>query len=166
MKVMNKLKHILGICLALSVNSCTDFVDPAIPYSDFETGVFLRTISSTPSVNFFALPTEEFDLEIEAVDEQNGKLVEEVDIYVSHRRGTTVSPEVLVTTVDRSSFASNSESKYLRASVNIPISTALSAMGLTTADIEGGDFFEFRLSLLDTKGRVFTNTNLSSDAAG
>jgi hypothetical protein len=166
MKTMNKLKYILGFCMVMTIQSCTDFVDPAIPYGGFETGVYLRTISSSPNVNFFALSTANFDLIVEAVDEENGNLVQEVDVFVSRRRGATVTPEAQLTTIDRSAFASTSESKYLRAEINVSISSALSAMGFTTADIEGGDFFEFRLSLLDTKGRIFTNTNLSADASG
>jgi len=43
---------------------------------------------------------------------------------------------------------------------------AMTALGLTTAALEGGDFVEFRLQLTDTQGRIFTNTTISSDIAG
>ena len=33
--------------------SCTDFVEPAIPYSGFETGTYLKTITAPAPINFF-----------------------------------------------------------------------------------------------------------------
>jgi hypothetical protein len=41
---MNKLRVLFGFISLMWVSACTDFVEPAIPYSDFETGVFLRTL--------------------------------------------------------------------------------------------------------------------------
>jgi hypothetical protein len=163
---MNKLKNILIGLLCIQMFSCTDFVDPAIPYTDFETGVYLRTISSTPNFDFFQLAEASWNITIEAVDEEDGNLVQEVDVFVSRRRVQMISPEVKILTVPRSAFASNSESKYLRASFSVTIPDALAAMGFTTDDINGGDFFEFRLELRDTRGRTFTNTNLSGDVSG
>jgi hypothetical protein len=163
---MNKLKYILGLWVAFAVQSCTDFVDPAIPYSNFETAVYLRTISATPNINYFQLNTEVWNLVVEAVDETNGNLVESVDVFVRRRRLNTLSPEVQVTTIPKSAFAPTSESKYLRATITVTIANALTAMGFATTDINGGDFFEFRLLLKDSKDRTFTNTNLSPDISG
>ena len=160
---MNKLKYILGLFAAVTFQSCTDFVDPAIPYSNFDTGVYLRTISSTPNIDFAQLATASWTLVGEAVDEENGNLVQQVEVLVRRRRGASLSPEVSLTTVPKSAFAPNSESKYLRATIQVTIASALAAMGFTEDDIDGGDFFEFRLILTDTQGRLFTNTNLSGD---
>jgi hypothetical protein len=166
MKPMNKLKYILGFVLLAPIYSCTDFVDPAIPYNGFETGVYLRTISATPNFNFFELESANFNLTVEAVDETDGKMVQEVDVYVKRRRGAALSPEVKVTTIPGSAFGSTNESKYQRASFSITLASALQAMSFTTDDILGGDFIEFRLELLDTKNRRFTNSNLSPDVSG
>ncbi|MBX2961679.1 MAG: hypothetical protein KF687_04150 [Cyclobacteriaceae bacterium] len=163
---MNKIKYILGFFLLANVYSCTDFVDPAIPYNGFDTATYLRTIASTPNINFFELNTAAFNLEIEAVDDQGGNSVQEVDVYVAKRRGQTLTPEVKIATLPKSAFASSAASKYLRASYSTTIQAALTAMGLTNADVNGGDFFEFRLDLLDTQGRRFSNLNLSPDISG
>ena len=160
---MKKLKYILGFVLMTLGYSCTDFVDPAIPYNNFETGVFLRTITPPSNINFFALNTATFSLVLEAVDEEDGKLLEEVDIYVNRRRGNTLTTPVKVTTIPKSDFAPNPDSKYLRATISVPVSQALTAMGFTNADLAGGDFLEWRLDMLDSKGRRWTNTNVSTD---
>lgn len=160
---MNKIKYIWGF-LMLAVFSCTDFVDPAIPYNGFDTAIYLRTITPPTSFNFFALGSATFNLEVEAVDASGGTTVKDVQVLVRRRRGATLSPEVALTTVPGSSFAASG--KYTRTTINIPLSTALTAMGFTTADINGGDFIEYRLILTDTQDRVFTNTNLSPDVLG
>lgn len=173
---MKRIFKIFTILSVLSIAACTDFVDPAIPYSSFETGVYLRTLSVTSNVNFFALASSKFDLSVEAVDEEDGKLVQEVDVFVSRRRGQMVLPEAKILTVPASAFQPHTVvlegihpaagSKYPAANISITIPEALTALGLTLDDITGGDFFEFRLVLRDTKGRTFTNTNLSGDVSG
>lgn len=174
---MNKfIKYILGLLLAVSFHGCTDFVEPAIPYSDFDTGVYLRTLSATPNFNFFQLGSAKFTLVVEAVDIEDGKTVEKVDVLVRRRRGQTLSPEVQVKTVPASEFKphtiidpivhESTGSKYPAATIEITVAEALQRMNLTAADIAGGDFLEFRLILTDKKGRTFTNSNLSPDIAG
>lgn len=160
---MRKLKYILGVALLTVAISCTDFVDPAIPYNNFESGVYLRTITGPTNHNFFALNTANFTLTVESVDEEDGRLVESVDIYAKRRRGNTLSTEAKVTTIDKSAFVTTTNSKYLRADISIPVSTVLTAMGFTPADMNGGDFIEYRLDMLDSKGRRWTNTNVSTD---
>ncbi len=173
---MSKIKILFGFVLALAISACTDFVDPAIPYSDFDTGVYLRTLSVTPNFNFFNLPNSKFTLMVEAVDIENGKTVDKVDVLVRRRRGQALTPEVQVATIPASAFQPHTVidpivhpstgSPYPAATVEITVPQALQAMNLTTADINGGDFFEFRLILTDKKGRTFTNTNLSPDLSG
>ena len=145
--------------------SCTDFVDPAIPYSGFETGLYLRTITAPTPINYFALSTETMTIEVEAVDAENGKTIQEVAVFVARRRGATVSTEASLTTIAGSSFAPTSESKYMRATISFSVSSAITAMGFTEADMNGGDFIEVRLAATDNQGRVFTNSNLSGDVA-
>ena len=173
---MKIFKYSFGLLLGAVVflSSCRDFVDPSIPYTEFDTGAYLRTISRTStSFNFFDLANSKFDITIEAVDIEDGATVETVEVRVRHRRlipgvGLQYTPEadVLVKTLQKSDFAPNSDSRFLRAGINITAAEAIAAVGLTAADIEGGDVFEFRLVLNDRFGRKFTNTNLSGDVAG
>ena len=75
----------MGALIFLS--SCRDFVEPNIPYTDFDTAAYLRTISRTSTTfNFFDLANSKFALTLEAVDAEDGNTVETVEIRVRHRR--------------------------------------------------------------------------------
>ena len=75
---MKTLKYSFGL-LAMAViflSSCRDFVEPNVPYKDFDTGAYLRTISRTSTTfNFFDLANSKFALTLEAVDKEDGKTV-------------------------------------------------------------------------------------------
>jgi hypothetical protein len=179
---MKLIKYSLGMLVTMLVfiTSCTDFVDPRIPYASFDTGAYLRTVARTSDTfNFFDLGNAKFDITIEAVDAENGATVESVEVRVRRRRlipgvgleyvpvgtGTTVN-DVLVKTLSSSDFASTTESKFLRANILVTSAETLSALGLTQAQINGGDVFEFRLKMTDKSGRVFNDVNASADIKG
>ena len=125
---MKLIKYSLGmlVIMLVFITSCTDFVEPRIPYSTFDTGAYLRTVARTSDTfNFFDLGNAKFDITVEAVDAENGATVESVEVRVRHRRlipgvgleyipvgtGTTVN-DVLVKTLSASDFASTTESKF------------------------------------------------------
>ncbi len=173
---MNKFKILFGLLLALSLNACTDFVDPAIPYSTFETGTYLRTLENPAAFNLAEIGSASFKTMVEAVDAENGATVQEVEVFVRRRRGAALTPEAKVATVPASAFQKHSiiltnvhpksGSPYPAATIQVPVTQALQAINLSTTDINAGDFLEFRLSLTTKSGRVFTNSNLSSDIQG
>lgn len=170
------LKYSFGLFLSALVflSSCRDFVEPNVPYSEFDTGAYLRTIARTSTTfNFFELQNSRFALTLEAVDIEDGGTVENVEIRVRHRRlipgvGLEFTPQedVLVRTLDKSEFQPNSESRFLRVSFEISALDAIQAVGLTPADIEGADVFEFRLVLNDRFGRSFSTDNVTTNVAG
>jgi hypothetical protein len=167
----NNIFSILLVWVLVTVVGCTDFVEPNIPYKDFDTGTYLRTIARTSTTfNLFNLGGSNFALTLEAVDIQNGATVQTVEIRARHRRGNTLrpaisSPDVLVATLNASNFQPNSDSRFLRASFNIPAMEVIQRIGITPAEIRGGDAFDFRLVLTTTNGRVFTDNNRSGDIA-
>ncbi|MEN2281856.1 hypothetical protein AAGF08_06925 [Algoriphagus sp. SE2] len=174
---MKMLKYTFGLLLGAVVflSSCRDFVEPNIPYSTFDTAAYLRTIERTSTTfNFFNLGNSDFALTIEAVDAEDGATVETVEIEVQHRRlipgvGLEYTPSagpVGIKTLSASDFAPNSESRFLRTSFVITAAEAIAAVGLTPADIEGGDVFEFSLILNDKFGRSFNRENVSGNVAG
>jgi len=161
--------------------SCTDFVEPNIPYATFDTGAYLRTISRTSTTfNFFDLSNSKFDITVEAVDAQDGRSVESVDVRVRHRRlvagvGNVFIPaagaggavnDVSVKTLTAADFKTNDQSRFLRANIQLSATEILAKVGLTAAQINGGDAFEIRLTLRDNKGRVFNDVNASGDVKG
>lgn len=149
-------------------------MDPNVPYSSFDNGAYLRTIASTSTTfNFFDLAASKFALTLEAVDKEDGATVETVEIRVRHRRlipgvGLKYTPasDVLVKTLQASDFGPNDQSRFLRAAFEVSAAEAIAAVGLTNAEIEGGDVFEFRLVLNDKFGRVFSTNNVTTNVAG
>jgi hypothetical protein len=173
---MKMLKYSFGLLAGALVflSSCRDFVEPNIPYSTFDTGAYLRTIARTStSFNFFDLANGKFALTLEAVDIEDGATVETVEIRVRHRRlipgvGLKYTPtaDVLVKTLQKTDFAPNADSRFLRASFVVTSAETLTAVGLKLADIAGGDVFEFRLILNDKFGRKFSSDNVTTNVAG
>jgi hypothetical protein len=173
---MKTLKYSFALMATalIFLSSCRDFVEPNVPYKDFDTGAYLRTIARTStSFNFFDLASSKFALTIEAVDVEDGKTVQTVEVRVRHRRlipgvGLKYTPanDVLVKTLQASDFKTNTTSRFLRADISITAAEAIAAVGLTNAGISGGDVFEFRLVLNDKFGRTFSSTNVTTNVAG
>ncbi|MFM1821320.1 MAG: hypothetical protein RLZZ402_1679 [Bacteroidota bacterium] len=173
---MKMLRYSFGLLATMLIflSSCRDFVEPAVPYKDFDTGAYLRTIARTSTTfNFFDLASSKFALTVEAVDKEDGKTVQTVEIRVRHRRlvagvGLKYTPanDVLVKTLQAADFKPNSNSRFLRADFTITAAEAIAAVGLTNAGISGGDAFEFRLILKDKFGRVFSSDNVTTNVAG
>jgi hypothetical protein len=164
---MKKIQIILSMLVATFVaTSCTDFVEPAIPYNGFETGTYLKTITAPAPINFFDIDNANFStlLECHAIDKINN--VKELDVFVKHRRGNTVSPEVKLTTIAGSSFTSTGDSKWPRGTVAVKVADALAKLGFIKTNIKGGDFLEYRLLLTTNDNKVFTNNNLTADVSG
>ncbi|WP_192348098.1 hypothetical protein [Algoriphagus sp. Y33] len=174
---MKMIKYNLGVllCATLLLSSCRDFVDPNIPYSEFDTGAYLRTIDRT-SVDFDLgdLENSTFALTLEAVDIEDGATVETVEIMVQHRRlipdvGLEYTPSaapVLIKTLQLSDFSPNDESRFLRTSFVITAAEALAAIGMTNDYVACDDVFEFSLNLTDKFGRSFNRGNVSGNIAG
>ena len=173
---MKMLRYSFGLMATalIFLSSCRDFVEPRIPYATFDTGAYLRTIARTSTTfNFFDLANSKFALTLEAVDIEDGKTVQTVEIRVRHRRlipgvGLKYTPtsDALVKTLQASDFAPNADSRFLRASFQVTSTEAIAAVGLTAADIKGGDVFEFRLVLNDKFGRRFSSDNVTTNVAG
>lgn len=180
---MKLIKNNIGpwVLLVMMLAACTDFVDPRIPYKDFDTGLYLRTTARTStSFNFFDLANSRFNITIEAVDERLGQSLENVEVRVRRRRlipgvGLQFLPaesspgavvDVLVATLSRANFAPVEGSRFPRATINVTSAETFNALGITAAQVEPADVFEFRLTARDDRGREFNNVNASSDIRG
>lgn len=172
---MNKLKILFGFIALMWVSACTDFVEPAIPYSDFETGVYLRTLENkSPTFNFFDIPNQKFNIVVEAVGKNDGQgLVKDVEVFARRRRGAVLTNEVKIATIAGSEFGPNPSRNFPAApnrnypakEISLPLPATLTALGLSPTTVTGGDFIEYRLVLNTTDGKKFSNDNISSDVA-
>ncbi|WP_304517668.1 hypothetical protein [Cecembia rubra] len=182
---INKIGFGFLMSLMMVFTACVDFVDPNIPYKTFDTALYLRTLERSTDLNFFSLGNARVRLVLEAVDAEGGETLQSVEIRVRHRRlitgvgfqyiptGTSNTvQDVLVKTLTKADFQKATENPnhptqtYLRTTVEVTATEMIAALGLTPAQIEGGDAFEVRLRATDRFGRVFTDTNRSADVAG
>jgi hypothetical protein len=173
---MKMLRYSFGLLATMLIflSSCRDFVEPAVPYKDFDTGAYLRTIARTSTTfNFFDLANSKFALTLEAVDKDNGNTIQSVEIRVRHRRliagvGLRYTPanDVLVRTLQAADFKPNDNSRFLRSTFELTAAETIAAVGLTAAGIQGGDVFEFRMLLKDKSGRVFSSDNVTTNVSG
>jgi hypothetical protein len=181
-----KLYRFLIITLAFTAIavSCRD-AEPNIPFNVFNHGAYARTINvASGTYNFFDLQNSAFTATIQIVDERDGDLLQSVDVYVRHRRGQTLSPEVLVKTLAASAFTKTPAAPqpgtatptgredgkagraYPTTTFSVSATEASGLTGPTLANIQGADAYEIRLVLNLTDGRSFTNTNSSADIQG
>lgn len=118
--------------------ACRDESLYPLPYNDRVAGAYLRMYSITTNVfDFNNLASSGFDVTYEIVDEANGDNLQEVEFYVSMRRGTGVTGEALIKTIPGSDFAAVPEptySEYKRARIRLTATETLAALaGITAA---------------------------------
>lgn len=162
---MKNLKYIFIFTFAALIWSCED--DDATVTQEVqgvvERGAVLRTLDAVSTTyNAFDV-TSLFEIVIQAQDEQDGRLMQSVDVFIRFDDRTPDNgsgdendrAEQLVTSIAASEFTID-EFNLPRTTISVPLSDALSAFGMTTANFTGGDRFIVRLALNLTDGRVFT----------
>ena len=145
MKIMKYIMALSLACLAM-VMSCTDESLFPLPYNDKDVAAYLRMYKITS--NLFDLnditnnagANTGFEVTYEIVDEEYGDNLQEVEFYVSHRRGTGLTGEMLVKKVDASVFANVPEptySEYKRATIRLTYAEVAAALAKLTTDPDG-----------------------------
>lgn len=177
--IKNSIVSLFILCMAFT--SCTEFVDPVIPFNNLETSVFLRTIARTSiSFNSLDLANSRFEITVEAVDSEAGKTIDSVQVRVRHRRavpggGNVFIPaagannkvnDVLVKSLTLADFKPNDKSRFLRSIIQVSATEILSKLGLSESQILAKDNFEIRLRVKDKFGRVFNDVNAGPDIKG
>ena len=128
---------------------------------DYTSGAVLRTKSDPRNSFQFnrSEPDQPFFVKIEQQDEENGDLLERVDVYVS-LNGSSFA-EAKATSFDRSAFTQN-DNGLNEIEISLTLTQAISAIGAAPSDYSGGDAITVRLELVLTDGRTFS----SDDATG
>lgn len=136
---MNYKKYIvtLGLIGLLISMSCRDESLYPLPYNDRTVGGYLRMYKITSNVfDVNDLANSGFEVTWEAVDEKNGDNLQEVQFYVSFRRGAGLTDEVLLKTIPGTDFTKVAEptySEYKRATVRITAAETQTALATATA---------------------------------
>lgn len=154
------------------ISSCDKNPDNAVYdlVDDPEFGAVLRTLDITNSLLNSSDPNSAFEVLIEEQDEQDGALMESVDVYVSindrtQENGTTPPTESLVKNIPASAFTTGPLG-LPRTTISATFGEAVAAMGLGEDDYLAGDVFVIELRLNLTDGRVFGASSSSSVLSG
>lgn len=134
---------------------------------DYTNGAVLRTKSDPRNTFQFnkSVPTESFFVKIEQQDEQNGDLLESVDVFVDLSSGLSNTSEAEVRSIPASAFTKNANNLN-ETEISLTLTDALGALGASNTDFTGGDAITVRLALNLTDGRTFTNTDATGSLQG
>ena len=178
---MKNILKIFGLVavLVFSATSCTS-EDNTIDgvFDDVTNGAVLRTITEPADIlNEVSFSSDEgvFIVEIEEQDNQDGALLQSVDLFVSFTDNTVDvgdssdinDAEVMIGTIGADAF-SPGPFGLPRTTLSIDVSTIYSSLGVNLAQtpLFGGDIFTIRLALNLTDGRVFSAGNAGGVITG
>ena len=160
---MKNLKKLFIIFIAtLTAIACGE---PEIPVELFDVmtkGAFARKMTQTGGYNFYDVPGSSIDIHVEYYDEAKGANIASYDIDVEYvdliSGGSKSVGRVDFITIQSSEFVVNS-SGYLSSDISLGFGAALSAIGKTQADIDGGSYFRYHMTITKKDGTVYTNDN-------
>lgn len=168
-KIINKITLLI---LTISMIGCSE--PDNVIYDVFDGishGAALRTLDRvSTNYNLFDLNST-FEISVEEQDEENGKLLSKVDVYVKYTDNTPGGPDisksdVLVSTIPASAFTTSANG-LPSTTIKVTFSEALTALGLLSAEqYAGGDVVTFRLEVVLTDGRTFSAADTSGSLQG
>ena len=173
MYTMKTFKIYFLLCLTVfTLNSCDEerVVDDV--NNTVTSGLILRTISLIRNEIPIGAEDAGFTVLLEAQDEQDGALLESVDVFVTFNDGSPdvgdtsngiVGEELFVMNVPASAFTEEPVDGLPRGIIDIPASQLLSLVNLDSENLFGGDNFQERLVANLTDGRSFTNTDVNGN---
>ncbi|MEZ5042556.1 MAG: hypothetical protein R2828_21825 [Saprospiraceae bacterium] len=159
--MMKKFNILITLTLLLALVACEK--DRAFTeFKDLEYGALPRKINGVNGeFNFFNPTGSGVDFTVEFYDENQGKNVQSYAWSVAYVNKTTnvVGQPALLATFTAADFKPEPTSGLPSIKIEFSFAQVLSALGLTTADINGGDAIRFNATLTKTDGKVFTFNN-------
>jgi hypothetical protein len=116
----------------------------------------------------FSDPSASFSTTFEVEDNQQGALLQDVEVYSTFNSAADPASsvaEVLISTISASEFTTNADG-LPSITVSLTLGELAAASGLTASDYTGGDSFTIRYALNLTDGRTFSSDNLNSTVSG
>jgi len=164
-------KFILSFALVAAVLSGCDDGDALVDQivDDTTRGAILRTRANTGSFDIFRTD-DTFSLTIEEQDQENGDLLDRVEIALSFTdnndgNGDDSVASVLFRTLEKGDF-SLSERGLPEATTSFTLAEALAGLGLTLPQVLPGDAITANLTLFLTDGRTFSRADASGNVTG
>jgi hypothetical protein len=169
----NIFKILLSSLMVVSFSCSDDDTVTSEMLGTFENGGALRTVEIVNDLFNSSDPASTFSVVVEAQDEQDGGLMQEVRVLAEFVdfTGEFITPptgDVLVKTIPASDFEIG-EFGLPRTTINVAFQEAADALGVSL-DVENGyqpgDVFRIKLELVFTDGRVFGPSSASGIIAG
>lgn len=163
MKTTQFNKLALYLFIPLLILSCTNDDKVALTNAEErEIGAYVRTTETVNADFSINNPSDIFRVELEAHDEENGALLDAIEVYLTYKKdGALPSNEVLLKTLERDVFEIGQFGKPV-SPLSVSFEEALNAFGLTMVDMSCKDQFEVRINQKLTDGRSFTTGQSSS----
>lgn len=172
MKINYKVFTVLALT-SLMFTSC-DEGDAVVDTVTANTlrGAILRTVNLISNELPIGKSDASFSVELEVQDQENGDLVDNIEVYLGYRDNTVETggtdfdeAEVLVTTIPKSSFTVGSRGlPTLAYSITLP--EMLSTLGVDEDTLDGGDQFSIRFELVLSDGRRYSFAQNSGTLTG
>jgi len=167
---------VLGLALGTFLWSCSSddkIVDIVI--DEVGTGAVLRTRSETNNLVYNDVtrafdPGSNFTVTIEEQDQEEGALLESVEVFVLFNDNNTEANDMTTTEVSlqmlmASEFTAGSRG-LPEATLNYTSDQLVAATGIDESMVIGRDRFEFRLVLNLTNGETFSNDDVGGPVSG
>jgi len=160
---MKNLKKLFIIFIAtLTAIACGEPEIPVELFDVMDKGAFARKMTQTGGYNYYDVAGSSIDIHVEYYDEAKGANIASYDIDVEYidliAGGSKSVGRVDFVTIQSSEFVVNSDG-YLSSDISLGFSAALAAIGKTRADIDGGSYFRYHMTITKKDGTVFTNDN-------
>tara|TARA_R110002167_G_scaffold23464_9_gene83281 strand:- start:1879 stop:2826 length:948 start_codon:yes stop_codon:yes gene_type:complete len=172
MKINYKYFSVLAL-VSLMFASCDDgnaVVDTVT--ADTTRGAILRTVNVISNELPIGKADASFAVELEIQDSENGKLVDNIEVFIGFRDNTVETgatdldkAEVLVATLPSSGFTEGPFG-FPRLTYTIALADLLSTLGVDEAELDGGDQFSVRFELVLNDGRRFSFAQNSGTLTG
>ncbi|WP_031426265.1 hypothetical protein [Flavimarina sp. Hel_I_48] len=160
---MKNIKLILAFTFLTLIWGCSDgdrIVDQV--FDETTSGGILRTLSTNNGTFDFNDPSIGWSVTLEAQDEQNGDLLQAVNVYAGLYRNTAlVGTEEFVKEVPASAFTEGKNGLPV-GDVIATLTEVANSLGLSPSDYSSTDEFRIRLEYVMTNGQTWSR----SDGAG
>jgi hypothetical protein len=169
---MKNLKKSLIALIAAFAVSCGDPDLPVELFPTMEYGAYARKMSQTGTYNYYEVGSSQIDLSVEYYDANNGANIASYAIeveYVDNKTGGAKSKaRTAMRTINASEFGTNADG-FLSSDFSLSFNDAMSTLGITSADVDGGAYFRYWFTITMTDGRTFgydnTGPNMMSSSA-
>ena len=170
---MKNLKKLMVVFIAaITTVSCGDPELPVELFPEMQYGAYARKMTQTEEFNYFDISNSSITMDVEYYDEANGANITSFDIDVEYVDNITGGAKSVartdLKTINSSEFTTNADG-YLSSVITLGFTEALGALGITSADVDGGAYFRYWFTITKADGTVYdynnTGPNLMSSNA-